>query len=154
MLVSARRIPSIVLRRLARPASTTARDSDKLPTNDPQPPKNPPNVSATNALPVSTQGIRSGALQESPQEAEEMRSMQAPNRKEVWSRSQQPREGAMTGPRFEQTIMEYQVRSLQASTQAGRTAIRWRISTKAPGRVDRRAANRSVGRAAPTVCSH
>ena len=35
--------------------------------------------------------------------------MQSPNRKTVWSRSQNPREMAMSGPRFEQTIMEDQV---------------------------------------------
>lgn len=34
---------------------------------------------------------------------------QAPNRAEVWSRSQQPRPTAMTGPRFEQTDFELQV---------------------------------------------
>lgn len=50
------------------------------------------------------------ALQESPEKGEERRVMQAPNRKEVWSRSQQPREKAMVGPRFEQTIMQDQVR--------------------------------------------
>ena len=110
MLVATRRLPGALLRRVARPASTTARDSDKVPTNDPQPPKDPPNVSSSNAVPVSTQGIRSGTLQETPAEGERRREMQAPNRKEVWSRSQQPRERAMTGPRFEQTIMEYQVR--------------------------------------------
>lgn len=40
----------------------------------------------------------------------ELREMQAPNRKGIWSRSQQSRELAMTGPRFEQTILEDQVR--------------------------------------------
>ena len=38
--------------------------------------------------------------------------MQAPNRENPWSRSQQPRDRAMSGPRFEQTIMEYQVSML------------------------------------------
>ena len=38
--------------------------------------------------------------------------MQAPNRAEVWSRSQRPRSEAMTGPRFEQTDFDAQVRSL------------------------------------------
>jgi NADH dehydrogenase (ubiquinone) Fe-S protein 6 len=37
--------------------------------------------------------------------------MQAPNRQGIWSRSQAPREKAMVGPRFEQTIMEDQVRT-------------------------------------------
>jgi len=46
-----------------------------------------------------------------PEDAERRRQLQAPNRKEVWSRSQQPREVAMSGPRFEQTIMELQVSS-------------------------------------------
>lgn len=35
---------------------------------------------------------------------------QAPNRVEVWSRNQKPRATAMTGPRFEQTDFEVQVR--------------------------------------------
>lgn len=36
---------------------------------------------------------------------------QAPNRKEIWSRSQRPRDVAMTGPRFEQTDFDLQVRT-------------------------------------------
>lgn len=35
---------------------------------------------------------------------------QAPNRTEIWSRSQRPRAKAMTGPRFEQTEFDLQVR--------------------------------------------
>jgi NADH dehydrogenase (ubiquinone) Fe-S protein 6 len=35
---------------------------------------------------------------------------QAPNRTEIWSRSQRPRAQAMTGPRFEQTDFGLQVR--------------------------------------------
>lgn len=35
---------------------------------------------------------------------------QAPNRKEIWSRTQKPRSEAMTGPRFEQTDFDLQVR--------------------------------------------
>ena len=69
-----------------------------------------PNVSDHEKLPVSAEGVQSDALQESAQAAEERRAMQAPNRAEIWSRSQQPRERAMSGPRFEQTIMEWQVR--------------------------------------------
>ena len=49
------------------------------------------------------------ALQESVEEGEKKRVMQSPNRSTIWSRSQQPREKAMVGPRFEQTIMEDQV---------------------------------------------
>lgn len=35
---------------------------------------------------------------------------QAPNRKEIWSRSQKLRSAAMAGPRFEQTDFDLQVR--------------------------------------------
>jgi NADH dehydrogenase (ubiquinone) Fe-S protein 6 len=51
-------------------------------------------------------------LVESVEKAEQLRTMQSPNRKGIWSRSQQPREKAMAGPRFEQTIMEDQVRDV------------------------------------------
>jgi NADH dehydrogenase (ubiquinone) Fe-S protein 6 len=54
-------------------------------------------------------GVGDHPLQEYTSDAEKMRVMQAPNRKEVWSRSQMPREMAMQGPRFEQTIIEVQV---------------------------------------------
>jgi hypothetical protein len=49
------------------------------------------------------------ALQENVEDGERYRTLQAPNSKGVWSRSQQLRERAMVGPRFEQTIMEDQV---------------------------------------------
>lgn len=71
-------------------------------------PKQVPNVSKTNELPMENP-FSSEALQETVEEAEEVRSMQSPNRKETWSRSQNPRARAMSGPRFEQTIMKYQV---------------------------------------------
>ena len=44
-------------------------------------------------------------------ENEERGISQAPNRKEVWSRSQRPRAAAMSGPRFEQTDFSLQVRT-------------------------------------------
>lgn len=61
-------------------------------------------------MPTSSEGSFDKVLQESPEKGEERRVAQAPNRQGVWSRSQQPREKAMVGPRFEQTIMEDQVR--------------------------------------------
>ncbi|CAD6593428.1 MAG: hypothetical protein ASARMPRED_007511 [Alectoria sarmentosa] len=90
--------------------STSDKTSDRVPTDDPSPPKPVQNVSDSNAVPISPQGLRDSdrPLQEIPEDSERQRVMQAPNRKEVWSRSQQPRERAMSGPRFEQTIMEYQ----------------------------------------------
>ncbi len=90
-------------------------------TDNPVPASNPNNVddtpssvSSTNALPVNSIGSGDRALRESTEEAEEKRVMQAPNRKGIWSRSQQPRARAMVGPRFEQTIMEDQVRHIRS----------------------------------------
>lgn len=71
--------------------------------------KDPSPVSATNATPTSSEGSFDRTLQESVEEGEKKRVMQAPNRATVWSRSQQERSKAMVGPRFEQTIMEEQV---------------------------------------------
>ena len=97
--------------RLTTLRSYATRDpySDKLPTNDPNPPEPVQNVSDTNAVPISPMGLRDKPLQEMPEESEKQRQMQAPNRKDVWSRSQEPRDRAMSGPRFEQTLMEFQV---------------------------------------------
>jgi NADH dehydrogenase (ubiquinone) Fe-S protein 6 len=78
--------------------------------NDPNKPKEVPNVSKTNELAIES-AHKDEALQESTGDAEKRRVMQAPNRASVWSRSQNPRAKAMTGPRFEQTIMEAQVRA-------------------------------------------
>ena len=74
--------------------------------NTPQ--RNAP-LSATKELPTSSEGSHDRALQESVEKGEELRTTQAPNRKGIWSRSQQPREKAMVGPRFEQMIMADQV---------------------------------------------
>lgn len=84
---------------------------DNVPTNDPNPPKPVQNVSESNETPISPLGLRDSdrPFKELVKDAERQRVMQAPNRAEPWSRSQQPRERAMSGPRFEQTIMEYQV---------------------------------------------
>ncbi len=60
---------------------------------------------------ASTSPQDAGALAETPADAAaEMRAMQAPNRPGTWTRSQQARETAMTGPRFEQMVIEDQVR--------------------------------------------
>jgi NADH dehydrogenase (ubiquinone) Fe-S protein 6 len=67
-------------------------------------------VSETNATATSSEGSFDKVLQESVEQAEKLRKQQAPNRQGIWSRSQQPREIAMSGPRFEQTIIEDQVR--------------------------------------------
>ena len=77
--------------------------------NDPRPPKDTPNVSLTDQTPTDSMGAEDAPLQEMAVDAERKRELQAPNRAGIWSRSQQPREVAMTGPRFEQTIMDAQV---------------------------------------------
>lgn len=99
---------------LSRRASASARRTyafsanDKQEINDPVPSKSVPNISKTNELPMETPH-RDLPLVEKTEDAEKLRVSQAPNRKSVWSKSQNPRAKAMSGPRFEQTIMEYQV---------------------------------------------
>lgn len=100
---------------ISRTAHFSARRAYSFSANDKQEINTPansskpvPNVSKTNELPIETpQG--DAALQENAVDAEKLRVQQAPNRAAVWSRSQNPRAKAMSGPRFEQTIMELQV---------------------------------------------
>ncbi|KAH6668839.1 hypothetical protein B0J14DRAFT_599415 [Halenospora varia] len=87
-------------------------------------PKQVPNVSKTNELPIESVHS-SEALQESVEDAEKRRVMQAPNRAAVWSRSQNPRAKAMSGPRFEQTIMEDQPRPMAAINLIHQQPVRW-----------------------------
>ncbi|KAF1812344.1 hypothetical protein P152DRAFT_382377, partial [Eremomyces bilateralis CBS 781.70] len=85
-----------------------------------------PNISATNELPSSSIGSHDAAIQESVAEGEKLRVQQAPNRHTVWSRSQQPREAAMVGPRFEQMTMADQPRPLAAIDLIHKQPVRWR----------------------------
>ena len=104
-----------VCKTLCRSYATRDPYSDKVATNDPSPPEAVQNISDSNAVPVSPMGLRDAPLQETPEEGEKQRQMQAPNRAEVWSRSQESRERAMSGPRFEQTMMQFQVRPIPAA---------------------------------------
>lgn len=106
-------IRSTRLRAVRTLPTYTARYSS---TETPLPPTpgaapSPSPVSSTNdkppTFPVPT-GYKE-KLVESVEKGEEMRRMQAPNREGTWSRSQRPREMAMVGPRFEQTIFSLQV---------------------------------------------
>jgi NADH dehydrogenase (ubiquinone) Fe-S protein 6 len=105
---------------LSRRAQVSARRAypysanDKQEINNPNPTKNVPNVSKSNELPIET-SHQDARIQESVEDAEKLRVQQAPNRVGVWSRSQNPRAQAMTGPRFEQTIMELQVRGVSST---------------------------------------
>ncbi|RYP01891.1 hypothetical protein DL764_006038 [Monosporascus ibericus] len=58
-------------------------------------------------------------------ENEERGLSQAPNRKEIWSRSQKPRAVAMSGPRFEQTDFSLQPQSMAAIELIHRQPVRW-----------------------------
>ncbi|KAI0025031.1 zinc-finger domain-containing protein [Xylariomycetidae sp. FL0641] len=58
-------------------------------------------------------------------ENEERGLSQAPNRKEIWSRSQIPRAKAMTGPRFEQTDFDLQPQPYAAIELIHRQPVRW-----------------------------
>ena len=117
---------SLPLSRAFRPFSTrlystAAPTSDRVPTNEPSPPAPAPNVSSTNATPVSPMGLRDAPMVESVEEGEQQRQMQAPNRKDVWSRSQARKDEAMSGPRFEQTMMHMQVSRIE------KLPLRWRL---------------------------
>lgn len=95
-------------------SSSSARQvtDNPIPANDPQGAarKPVPTVSATNEqFPISSEGSFDATLHETVAKGEALRVAQAPNRVDVWSRSQAPRRDAMVGPRFEQTIMEDQV---------------------------------------------
>ncbi|CAI7572017.1 hypothetical protein PCG10_006439 [Penicillium crustosum] len=109
-------------------SSTVPRlNENPIQVNDPTPRKPAPNVSATNAVPTEEFGRQrnDGTLQEAPEVGERIRSMQAPNRATTWAASQQPREKAMVGPRFEQTIMETQPQPYAAIELIHRQPVRW-----------------------------
>ncbi|KAG2163877.1 hypothetical protein VTO58DRAFT_102796 [Aureobasidium pullulans] len=111
----------------ARPFSTTPSvlADNPIPANDPKNRDTPSPVSSTNAMPLSSEGNMDKPLQESVAEGEERRVMQAPNRETVWSRSQQPREKAMVGPRFEQMIMYDQPRPMAAIELIHKQPVNW-----------------------------
>ncbi|KLU87598.1 hypothetical protein MAPG_06595 [Magnaporthiopsis poae ATCC 64411] len=51
--------------------------------------------------------------------------LQAPNRVDVWARSQKPRSKAMTGPRFEQTDFSLQPQPYSAMELVHKQPVRW-----------------------------
>merc|ERR1711939_1010139 len=123
--------------RAARPATRSFATSTRLQrqgpgtgenfeqANDPTPRKLTPNVSQTNAEGVTAMGNRDGVLQQSVESQEKQRQMQAPNRARPWSRNQQAREVAMSGPRFEQTIMDLQPQPPAAIELIHKQPVRW-----------------------------
>ncbi|RHZ54516.1 zinc-finger domain-containing protein [Aspergillus thermomutatus] len=98
---------------------------NRMQANDPTPPTPKPNVSASNATPTDSQGVWDAPLREETETGERNRQLQAPNRATTWADSQQPREKAMTGPRFEQTIMEFQPQPMAAIELIHKQPVRW-----------------------------
>ncbi|KIV93023.1 hypothetical protein PV10_04268 [Exophiala mesophila] len=127
------RVATYALRSPCRSLSTTNRQLRQGPgtgenfeqANDPQGRKLTPNVSKTNETPTDAMGARDKPLQEAVAAAEKSRQLQSPNRATTWSRSQQPREMAMTGPRFEQTIIEEQPAPFAAIELIHKQPVRW-----------------------------
>ncbi|KAL3417358.1 zinc-finger domain-containing protein [Phlyctema vagabunda] len=115
---------------LTRRAQVSARRSyafsanDQQEVNSPNEQKKVPNVSKTNELPMESPH-QDAPLQESVAHGEELRVQQAPNRAGIWSRSQNPRAKAMSGPRFEQTIMELQPAPQAAIDLIHKQPVRW-----------------------------
>ncbi|KAL2828060.1 zinc-finger domain-containing protein [Aspergillus cavernicola] len=111
-------------------STTVPRLSENLmQANDPTPRTPKPNVSETNATPVDSMGSWDTALKETPDVAEHVRTLQAPNRTTTWAASQRSREDAMSGPRFEQTIMELQPTPMAAIELIHKQPVRW-VNTK------------------------
>jgi len=119
---AARHISRTVQLSARRTYAFSANDQQEI--NDPNAPKKVPNVSKTNETPIETP-FQDARLQENTTAAEERRVAQAPNRATVWSRSQNPREKAMSGPRFEQTIMELQPAPQAAIDLIHKQPVRW-----------------------------
>ncbi|KZM19075.1 uncharacterized protein EKO05_0010212 [Ascochyta rabiei] len=114
--------------RLAKPsfrATYSSQNKAEVPANDPVARKEVPTISKTNATATSSEGSFDKVLQESVEQGEKLRKQQAPNRQGIWSRSQQPREVAMSGPRFEQSIIEDQPRPYAAIDLIHQQPVRW-----------------------------
>ncbi|OBT87782.1 hypothetical protein VE02_03062 [Pseudogymnoascus sp. 03VT05] len=84
-----------------------------------------PNVSKTNELPQGKQQEDDVLVHENVENAQKLRTMQGPNRATTWSRSQKTREAAMSGPRFEQTIVELQPAPAAAIELIHQQPVRW-----------------------------
>ncbi|KAF2753900.1 putative NADH-ubiquinone oxidoreductase [Pseudovirgaria hyperparasitica] len=135
--VLGRRLPSNTPRFvLARPysSSSTPSTENPVPASDPKAQgkeRHVSPVSKTNETKTSPIGSHDGALQETTEQGEYLRVTQAPNRQSpnrstgIWSPSQQPRAVAMSGPRFEQTIMSDQPRPYAAIELIHKQPVRW-----------------------------
>ncbi|KXJ94503.1 zinc-finger domain-domain-containing protein [Microdochium bolleyi] len=80
----------------------------------------PPNKTETTPLQTKSQEDSLGLTENA-----ERGLSQAPNRKEIWSKSQRPRAEAMTGPRFEQTDFSVQPQPMAAIELIHKQPVRW-----------------------------
>ncbi|KAK4235507.1 lactobacillus shifted protein [Achaetomium macrosporum] len=120
----ARGLPRHLSKRQAAAFSTTARQLTEAPAAS----KTPADSTVSPATPSSTTTTTTANTQTVPQETqgpEPTAVAQAPNRAEIWSRSQRPRSVAMTGPRFEQTDFELQPRPYAAIELIHQQPVRW-----------------------------
>lgn len=78
-----------------------------------------------NELPLNTSHQETQSATGITGERENLEVIQAPNRATIWSRSQNPRREAMTGPRFEQTLFEFQPAPLSAIELSHRQPVKW-----------------------------
>jgi NADH dehydrogenase (ubiquinone) Fe-S protein 6 len=122
---STRALPPAFTRRTAIRAYSSHVSSNEVPANAPNPTRPTVRDSSSNELSTSSRGNQDRSLQESLEAGEQRRIQQAPNRATIWSRSQQPRSGAMVGPRFEQTIIEDQPRPYAAIELIHKQPVRW-----------------------------
>ncbi|CAK3829644.1 Hypothetical predicted protein [Lecanosticta acicola] len=122
---STRRLLPALNRRAVAVRTYSTQTDNPVPANNPNPKERNSPVSSTNALPTTATGAQDRALVEDPSDGEQKRVMQAPNRANIWSRSQQPRAKAMVGPRFEQTIMEDQPRPWAAIELIHKQPVTW-----------------------------
>ncbi|TGZ83679.1 hypothetical protein EX30DRAFT_338292 [Ascodesmis nigricans] len=83
------------------------------------------NTSTTNETPAPKSPHTPVPISETVEAGELARHQQAPNRTTTWSRSQQPRELGMVGPRFEQTIIQAQPAPWAAIELIHQQPVRW-----------------------------
>ncbi|OWP02966.1 hypothetical protein B2J93_3546 [Marssonina coronariae] len=120
--IAAQRLSKAVCLSTRRAYAFSANDAQEINTSESSKPAQ--NVFKTNELPMETPH-RETRLQENAADAEKFRAQQAPNRSAVWSRSQNPRAKAMSGPRFEQTIMGMQPAPQAAIELIHKQPVRW-----------------------------
>lgn len=99
--------------------------SQKLWSNVPSNSENTTANPKSDGLPLKTQEIDARIDKVIVQDNENSLVPQAPNRIDVWSRSQNPRSKAMSGPRFEQTLFEFQPAPQAAIELSHKQVVKW-----------------------------